>query len=100
MRYLILPLLLVLMTCSTPEEAVAVLDTEGESAALSTVVFGYRGGWGSESYVRYHDGQLYRNAYAGLRTNDPENQLNRDALATDEANWTLVGPAPSDVLPL
>ncbi len=97
MRSLILPLLLVFISCSTPEEAVAVLE-DGQAVEMSTVVFGYRGGWGSEQYVRYHDGVLYRNSYAGLRTNEAGNKLNRDALATDAANWTPVGPAPANVL--
>ncbi len=98
MRYLILPLLFLLTACSTSEEAVTAMENESQPPALPTMVFGYQGGWGSESYVRYRDGKLYRNAYAGLRTNDPENKLNRDALATDETNWTLVGPAPADVI--
>ncbi|MCP9236671.1 hypothetical protein [Lewinella sp. JB7] len=90
-------LLLVLTACSTSEEAGALLS-DAESDDLPTTVFGYRGGWGSENYIRYHAGDLYRNAYAGLRTNEPENQLNHTDLATDEGNWQLVGPAPSDVV--
>ncbi|MBB4080122.1 hypothetical protein GGR28_002752 [Lewinella aquimaris] len=95
MPYLLF-ILLLLGACSSPEEVGEML--EQEESTLPTTVFGYRGGWGSENYIRYHDGNLYRNAYAGLRTNEPDNRLNRDDLATDENNWNVVGPAPQDVI--
>lgn len=60
-----------------------------------TLIFGYQGGWGAETYYRLKDGRWYASAYAGLRTNDSENRLNREALASDENNWSLIGPAPA-----
>ena len=94
----LLPLLaLFALSCTA---SVTQPPPQDAAAATPTLIFGYQGGWGSETYYRLKDEQWYRSAYAGLRSNEPENKLNRDALATDESNWELIGPAPADATQL
>lgn len=96
MRYQLLLPLLWLLSCA-PATTESISDPEGQVVSSDDLlIFGYRGGWGNERYFRLQHGKWYRNAYADLSSNDPKNKLNRDALATDEGNWELIGPAPGD----
>ena len=101
MRQILLVLLPLLVGACSPAATDPAVGVEEDSVASGEIiVFGYVAGHGNDGYLRLRNGQLYRSAYAGLRSNDPANRLNRDALATEESNWELVGPTPADLAEL
>ncbi|PHK99342.1 hypothetical protein CGL56_07780 [Neolewinella marina] len=53
-------------------------------------MFGYRAGFGVETFYRVADGRLYASPYNGVPTNDPANRYYADSLATREAGWSLI----------
>ncbi|CAH0999070.1 hypothetical protein LEM8419_00365 [Neolewinella maritima] len=95
--HLITVFILFILGCSSPGTLPTVAADEAPSASTTTTfVFGTRGGHGAETYLRLKDGILYRSAYAGLRTNDPDYAFNSDDPAGDESNWERIGPAPAE----
>lgn len=78
--------LLLCLGC-TPTAPARPASETAEQTVRDILVFGSRGGFGSETHYRWAGGQLYASRYNGIRTNDPQNEFDHDSIATRESNW-------------